>query len=312
MKDKLSYFYTEVRLHTGRKRRERSATKSYPLRNWSVKLTMAPYIEILDISDVSHSYGPCESGIYFRVQYVDTIDNQPVKSIRYVRVFPNDPRPAKGTDYDILYSDFPSGDWNFIDIVRDEVTETPIFSNSRKVDLYKNIQAWHPLSIDYLDLEKVPRSGEDSSDPEDSHFWLVKHDLFPSHVCMKTANILGWSMYEMKMETSSYREIEGKGIAPKFLAHVTENGRIIGFLTEPITDGRPANPGKDYEACKNALQKLHDEGLLHGFPDEESFLVRSDGTAVLLDLGKSQPIDPTIAEVWFDREMRELKECMEI
>ncbi|KAL4812919.1 hypothetical protein BDW67DRAFT_178279 [Aspergillus spinulosporus] len=45
-----------------------------------------------------------------------------------------------------------------------------------------------------------------------------------------------------------------------FLSHLTENGRMIGFLMELITDGRHAGD-QDVETCREVLSRLHDLGV---------------------------------------------------
>lgn len=75
----------------------------------------------------------------------------------------------------------------------------------------------------------------------------------------------------------------GIGMAPRFLAHVTDNGtRVIGFLLERVADAREAGPA-DLEKCKDALSRLHALGIAYGGPlKRHSFLVCGGGDAVLL------------------------------
>lgn len=81
--------------------------------------------------------------------------------------------------------------------------------------------------------------------------------------------------------TGIYSRIEGHGIGPKFLAHVTEgHNRVIGYMVEGIS-GRPATFG-DLEACREVLARLHGLGIVYGSLTPESFLVTDDG--VLLHL----------------------------
>ncbi|KAL1897963.1 hypothetical protein Sste5346_003815 [Sporothrix stenoceras] len=84
-------------------------------------------------------------------------------------------------------------------------------------------------------------------------------------------------------ETFAYQWLQGTGMSPKFLSHVTEDGRIIGFAIEYIEGARTAGP-EDFPACQKALAKLHALGIRHGDINRHNFLIReSDGTAVLID-----------------------------
>ncbi|KAK0753435.1 hypothetical protein B0T18DRAFT_452276 [Schizothecium vesticola] len=69
---------------------------------------------------------------------------------------------------------------------------------------------------------------------------------------------------------------------PRFLGHLTEEGRVIGFVLEYISNAGAAGPG-DLAACQSVLQKLHSLGVKHGDINKHNFLVRDDGRVVLLD-----------------------------
>ncbi|KAH8729993.1 hypothetical protein BGZ61DRAFT_569940, partial [Ilyonectria robusta] len=66
-----------------------------------------------------------------------------------------------------------------------------------------------------------------------------------------------------RAETTAYEWIDGKGVRPKFLGHLTEAGRVIGFVMEYIDDARSAQTG-DLAACQAVLAKLHSQGIKHG------------------------------------------------
>ncbi|THX74173.1 hypothetical protein D6D05_07086 [Aureobasidium pullulans] len=75
--------------------------------------------------------------------------------------------------------------------------------------------------------------------------------------------------------------IQGHGIAPAFLAHLTEEGRIIGFVMEHIANARHAEP-EDLPLCQETLLRLHRLGIKHGDVNKHNILVR-DSTAILID-----------------------------
>ncbi|KAI1361993.1 hypothetical protein F5Y08DRAFT_313347 [Xylaria arbuscula] len=86
-------------------------------------------------------------------------------------------------------------------------------------------------------------------------------------------------------ESHAYSIIQARdpGLAPRFLAHITDNGtRVIGSLLERIADAREAGPA-DLEKCKDALSRLHALGMAHGgLLMRHSFLVCGGGDTVLL------------------------------
>lgn len=73
--------------------------------------------------------------------------------------------------------------------------------------------------------------------------------------------------------------LEGSGLTPRFLGHVHENGRIMGFLLEKI-EGRPDSP-QDLSVCETALGKLHGLGLVHGDVNRYNFLITEKGAKLL-------------------------------
>jgi RIO-like serine/threonine protein kinase len=73
--------------------------------------------------------------------------------------------------------------------------------------------------------------------------------------------------------------LEGSGLVPRFLAHVHENGRIVGFLLEKIE--RRSASLQDLSVCEAALGKLHELGLVHGDVNRYNFLVTEEGVKLL-------------------------------
>ncbi|KAK4105948.1 hypothetical protein N658DRAFT_460013 [Parathielavia hyrcaniae] len=88
----------------------------------------------------------------------------------------------------------------------------------------------------------------------------------------------------IERDTRAHQIIQARdpGLAPRFLAHVTENGsRVIGFLLEHIPDAREAGP-KDLEKCRAALARLPTLGIAKGRElKRHSFLVKTDGSVVI-------------------------------
>ncbi len=63
-------------------------------------------------------------------------------------------------------------------------------------------------------------------------------------------------------ETSAYQWIQNHQIGPRFLGHLTEEGRVIGFAMERIT-----STPEDLALCQQTLSKSHRLGIKHGDAD---------------------------------------------
>ncbi|EFY85437.1 hypothetical protein MAC_08502 [Metarhizium acridum CQMa 102] len=94
-------------------------------------------------------------------------------------------------------------------------------------------------------------------------------------------NPLNGELAFSRSETTAYEWIDGQGIGPKFLGHLTEDGRVIGLVLEFLDDTRSAEI-EDLTACQTALTKLHSLGIKHGDINKYNFLIR-EGKAVLVD-----------------------------
>ena len=215
-----------------------------------------------------------------------------------------------------LLPQFPEGDWNEGHIGRHPERGTPHFTRYARVALGTISNLWHPTRIDWIDLRRGERlmsnvytatllkgrkknrdqqqreqrgqnkkptasirsgsqSRSQSRSPETSSkndSFIIKYARFP------------WEIHYYASETAIYKFLEGKGIAPRFLGHLTEGsnncnngGRVIGFALERIEHARHAGP-HDLEACQEALSKLHRLGILHGDVNRHNFLIRQPDT----------------------------------
>jgi thiamine kinase-like enzyme len=88
-----------------------------------------------------------------------------------------------------------------------------------------------------------------------------------------------WELPRIEQETRAYQLLEGSGLAPRFLAHVHESGRVVGFLLEKIEE-RSAS-FQYLSACETALVKLHVMRLVHGDVNRYNFLVTDEGVKLL-------------------------------
>ncbi|KAK0712321.1 alpha-galactosidase A [Apiosordaria backusii] len=148
---------------------------------------------------------------------------------------------------------------------------------------------WHPQMIDHLDIERTEYLALLTQECK----W--KADSGPERMIAKMARFY-WEVQYMEAETRMYQVLEGRGIAPKFLGHVHEAGRVIGFLLEKIPDGRHAEPA-DLEICKVALRRFHGLGFVHGDCNKYNFIIRPNGQVVLIDFDKANTCtDPALME----------------
>lgn len=158
-------------------------------------------------------------------------------------------------------------------------------SKSESLDGLRSI--WHPTKIDHHELTKV----SDVIDGEfvKRHLSLVTHPLFEKPVFMKTGSTPEL-VERIETEAKAYQLIQGKGIGPEFLGHVTESGCVIGFLTEWVEGATEMNPD-NAEGCFEVLMELHVLGISHGDTHGGNFLYK-DGKALMIDFEYAS-FDPT-------------------
>jgi len=170
-----------------------------------------------------------------------------------------------------LLPPFPSGDWNTGRIAKDITSGQPCFTSVKKEDL-PTIATWHPRLVNYLDLridEELRIKVYEATDTLTDAPVIAKYARFPSEIAFLAA------------ETRAYAWIEGTGIGPKFLGHITEEDRAIGILLERVVGARHARP-EDLALCRRSLARLHALGVKHGDVNRHNFLVLGR-RAVLID-----------------------------
>jgi hypothetical protein len=167
----------------------------------------------------------------------------------------------------------PPGDWNMGHIGCESASREPAFLSTAKANLPGIKATWHATRIDHLELHTMERLRQ--------NIHIVSHPLFDHPIVAKFTEF-PWQTPYLEAETVAYRWIEGSDVAPRFLGHLTEEGRVIGFVLEYIGNARAAGPG-DLAACQSVLKKLHSLGVKHGDINRHNFLVRDGGRVVLLD-----------------------------
>jgi predicted Ser/Thr protein kinase len=176
-----------------------------------------------------------------------------------------------------LLPPLPPGDWNMGHISKDPTHGHPYFAIATKILLPTVTHIWHPSRIDYLEL-KMGRKLR-------SNVYEATSPRFSSTIVAKFARF-SWEIPYLDSETAAYEWINGHQIGPEFLGHLTEEGRVIGFLIEQVLDCRHAAP-EDLSICQHTLAKLHELGIKHGDTNKHNFLVRN-GKATLIDFDSAE------------------------
>ncbi|PYH35911.1 alpha-galactosidase A precursor [Aspergillus neoniger CBS 115656] len=206
------------------------------------------------------------------------------QSIKYITIEPgiySTEDMCFGPSLVSILPDFPSGDWNDGLVSKDAKDNQPRFT-SIKLTQFPGVQnIWHETHINYLDLsvERKLRTG----------IYKVKCSQYDNVVVVAKFARFPWEIQYIGNETAAYQWISGHGIGPGFLGHVTESGRVIGFLIEYIRDARHAGI-QDVESCREVLGRLHDLGVCHGDTNPFNFLI-CDGKATLIDFDTARKCD---------------------
>ena len=118
---------------------------------------------------------------------------------------------------------------------------------------------WHPEHVDCLSLDRVRLLAM-------SVFECTRKDYYqplaPGTTFIAKIARFDWEIPRIERETQVYHLLHETGIALRFLGHIHEGGRVIGFLLEKL-DGHPAGI-EHLTSCEHSLDRLHRLGLLHG------------------------------------------------
>lgn len=195
-----------------------------------------------------------------------------------------------------LLPPLPSGDWNKAHISQNFETGDPYFSTISKLQLPSVTNTWHPSYIDHLMLRVEQKLR--------SNVYEVTCPSFTSPIIAKLARF-EWEVPQLEAETAAYGWIEGLRVGPAFVSHLTEEGRVIGFLIARVTNSRHATI-EDLPLCRSALAKLHELGIRHGDINKHNFLIH-EGKATLIDFDHaSRPAREHELEVEYSKLQEEL------
>lgn len=197
-----------------------------------------------------------------------------------------------------LLPQFPPGDWNVGRISKDRTTDEPAFSENARQLLPAVQQAWHNTLVDILELpmdHKIRSNVYRVTHPNFKHTMIAKFAVYP------------WQTDWLNDETKAYRWIDGTGIGPRFLGHLTEEGRVVGFLLEDLSEARHPE-GKDLVLCQEVVTRLHNLGILHGDLNKNNILISGE-RAVLIDLDAAEKCEDVKAlQTEFDGLLDDLKD----
>jgi serine/threonine protein kinase len=200
---------------------------------------------------------------------------------------------------EILRPLLPAGNWNHARIFWANSSEE-FSSEDAEVQVETSTQVlsgiseiWHPLAIDYLELEVGSNLRSDVCEATCSKI--------PGQFVVKFARF-HYEIARLERETTAYKWIDGHNIGPKFLGHLTEHGRVIGFAMSKIEEARHATPD-DLDICRQALRRLHTLGIKHGDTNKHNFLIHPHGVTMIdLDFAEQNATEAELNEEFYGLE----------
>ena len=204
-------------------------------------------------------------------------------------------------DESLLAQPLPQGDWNLAHITQDANNGSILrFARRRCLSALSGLYGLQMLSI------MPPLEDEHGNQPLRQNRSQIDGRAFGVDMALVVMSWLPNSSHQLSIETGVHCWINGYGIRPKFLAHLTENNdRVIGYIIEDI-EGRAAKID-DLPACGAVLSKLHMTGYLLGCDfTRSSFLILNSGRALITDFGSCERCAVDNHEA-FQEEMAELE-----
>lgn len=199
--------------------------------------------------------------------------------VKYVTIAPGTfDRPTLSTPLDSISGLLDKGNWNMEYISRDQTRE--LKATLQSVQLAGVQDTWHSNWINCLELARIKQL---TGAAFEASYASTSTSTPGSSVIAKIARF-EWEIPRIEQETRAYRMLENTGIAPRFLGHIHEHGRVMGLLLEKV-EGRPAGI-EDLSQCRSALQRFHDMGLVHGDINRYNFIIHD--TVRLIDFERSQ------------------------
>ncbi|KAH7128831.1 alpha-galactosidase A [Dendryphion nanum] len=140
---------------------------------------------------------------------------------------------------------------------------------------------WHSVRVDVLNLRRVERLTAVTFEATVCESTTLTTPLLPNTVVAKIARF-EWEVPRIERETRAYQLLQQleSDLAPRFLGHIHEGGRVMGFILEKLEDRRNASVG-DLSKCELVLRKFHSFGFLHGDVNRYNFLIGKDGVKLI-------------------------------
>jgi hypothetical protein len=183
----------------------------------------------------------------------------------------------------------PRGNWDCGEIKRSQNGKEAVVATTSCEHLAGVEETWHETNIDYLQLEILP------IETGTKRVNLVSHPSLdtPGHLAIMKIASFENGIARIEQETRVYKALQGTDAAPKFLGHVTEKGRVIGFLLEYLDGARRISSDDGFydlalSRCESALEKLHRQGVAHKDAHLGNCFIRKTGEAVWLDFEKAE------------------------
>lgn len=241
---------------------------------------MSPNIKLLQAvrDDMDQDY---PSATLLRVLVNDT-------DIKYITLEPTVCRYRKlpteyGAQIGYLSPPLPQQEWNQATLDRG-YDGTPCYTDIEDVDRPKVRQTWHQRFVNYTDLKFY------TIKPSRKVYRVVSDQTFDGKQAVAK---FGWNEKDIEKiakETKTYMKLQGHHVAPEFLGHIVEHGRIIGFLLENLGTRAHPETEEDDKACTDVIDRLHKLGLAHGNAVTKNFLVKRD-QAFLISFKKAHRIE---------------------
>ena len=180
---------------------------------------------------------------------------------------------------------YDNDDWTVANISRDHGSgELKVSLSTQQLASVQNV--WHSTQIGVLELERVERLTATAFEAVISTTTSPTQQAATlssqwSRLVAKIARF-EWEIPRVERETRAYQLLQQKDseLAPRFLGHIREGDRVIGFLLEKLEGKRHADIS-DLHECETALHRLHNLGLLHGDVNRHNFLVNHDGIKLI-------------------------------
>ncbi|KAK7742154.1 hypothetical protein SLS53_004740 [Cytospora paraplurivora] len=197
---------------------------------------------------------------------------------------------------------FPKGNWNVgrVRFFAEEDDDGPyyraqVYDAARlpqpQLDL-KAICSFRP-KFEYVDLTFTEIELRERKPPGYSdRMRVVTHAAYGNDeapMVMKIWPSPMWNQMGIEREMLAYKACGHLGMTPKFVGHVTEEGRVVGMLLEYIAGAHKPRDDKEKELCRQRLSLFHRMTGWHrsvAANHKDNFLIK-DGTVYIIDFARA-------------------------